>query len=320
MKILVTGAAGFIGYHTASALLERGDQVIGYDNFNPYYDPDLKERRAGRLAELPGFQLIRGDLNDEPTLDEAFDALGAGDDTRVCHLAAQAGVRFSIENPERYLRDNVQGFHQIISRCQRRGVGGLIFASTSSVYGNNPSQLLSESCNTDHQASVYGMTKKANELEASVYHSLYGLHATGLRFFTAYGPWGRPDMALFLFTDAILNDRPIKVFGEGRMRRDFTFIDDIVRGVVAAIDANLPFEILNLGRGKPEELLDFIAQIEETIGRPAQRELLPMQLGDVRQTHADVSRARDLLGYQPSVTIAEGVPRFVEWYRAYHGI
>ncbi|HVS64168.1 MAG TPA: NAD-dependent epimerase/dehydratase family protein [Thermoanaerobaculia bacterium] len=320
MRVLVTGAAGFIGFHTSRTLLERGDEVIGYDNFNPYYDPELKEKRAALLAELPGFQMVRGDLNDAATLDAAFDALGAGDETRVCHLAAQAGVRYSIEHPERYLRDNVDGFHQVLSRCQRRGVGGLIFASTSSVYGNNRSELLSESCNTDRQASVYGMTKKANELEASVYHSLYGLKATGLRFFTAYGPWGRPDMALFLFTDAILNDRPIKVFGQGDMRRDFTFIDDIVAGVVAALDRNLEFEILNLGRGKPEELLEFIRQIEETLGLEARKEMLPMQPGDVRQTHADVSRARELLGYSPSVTIAEGIPRFVSWYRQYYRI
>jgi UDP-glucuronate 4-epimerase len=317
MRVLVTGAAGFIGFHTCCALLERGDTVIGYDNFNPYYDPQLKERRAALLCESPGFQLVRGDLNDEPTLDLAFDQLGSGPDTRVCHLAAQAGVRYSIEHPERYLRDNIGGFHQILARCQKREIGGLIFASTSSVYGNNRSELLSESCNTDRQASVYGMTKKANELEASVYHSLYGLHATGLRFFTAYGPWGRPDMALFLFTDAILHDRPIKVFGHGNMRRDFTFIDDIVAGVVAALDRNLEFEILNLGRGKPEELLDFIAKIEETIGREARKELLPMQPGDVRQTHADVARAHELLGYSPVVTIAEGIPRFVAWYREY---
>ena len=320
MRVLVTGAAGFIGFHTARALLERGDEVIGYDNFNPYYDPELKERRAALLTELSGFELVRGDLNDETILDAAFDALGAGEGTRVCHLAAQAGVRYSIEHPERYLRDNVDGFHQVLSRCQQRSVGGLIFASTSSVYGNNRSELLSESCNTDRQASVYGMTKKANELEASVYHSLYGLKATGLRFFTAYGPWGRPDMALFLFTDAILNDRPIKVFGQGDMRRDFTFIGDIVAGVVAALDRNLEFEILNLGRGKPEELLDFIRQIEETLGREARKEMLPMQPGDVRQTHADVSRARELLDYSPSVTIAEGIPRFVSWYRQYYRI
>ena len=320
MKVLLTGSAGFIGFHTASALLERGDEVIGFDNFNPYYDATLKERRNALLEASPGFRLVRGDLNDSAALDRAFDALGSGSGTRVCHLAAQAGVRHSIANPEKFLRDNIDGFHQVISRCHRRGIEGLAFASTSSVYGNNRDLMLSETSNTDAQASLYGMTKKANELEASVYHSLYGLHATGLRFFTVYGPWGRPDMALFLFTDAILHGRPIQVFGHGQMRRDFTFVSDIVKGVLGALDRCLPQAVFNLGRGKPEELMDFIATVERCCGREAEKTFLPMQQGDVRQTYADVSRAREMLGYEPEVTIAEGVPRFVEWYREYYGV
>jgi UDP-glucuronate 4-epimerase len=318
--VLVTGSAGFIGFHTARALLGRGDEVVGFDNFNPYYDATLKERSNAQLEATGGFQLVRGDLNDAAALDRAFDALGAGPGTRVCHLAAQAGVRHSIQNPEKFLRDNVDGFHQVVSRCHRREVEGLVFASTSSVYGNNRDPVLSETSNTDAQASLYGMTKKANELEAAVYHSLYGLRATGLRFFTVYGPWGRPDMSLFLFTDAILHGRPIQVFGHGQMRRDFTFVSDIVQGVLGALDRCLPHAIFNLGRGKPEELMDFIATIERSCGREAEKNFLPMQQGDVRQTYADVSRAREQLGYEPTVTIAEGVPRFVEWYREYYGV
>jgi UDP-glucuronate 4-epimerase len=320
VKVLLTGSAGFIGFHTARALLERGDEVVGFDNFNAYYDATLKERRNAMLEASPGFRLVRGDLNDSAALDRAFDALGSGSGTRVCHLAAQAGVRHSIAHPEKFLRDNIDGFHQVIGRCHRREVEGLVFASTSSVYGNNRDLLLSEASNTDAQASLYGMTKKANELEASVYNSLYGLHATGLRFFTVYGPWGRPDMALFLFTDAILHGRPIQVFGHGQMRRDFTFVSDIVKGVLGALDRCLPLAVFNLGRGKPEELMDFIATVERCCGREAEKKFLPMQQGDVRQTYADVSRARELLGYEPKVTIAEGVPRFVEWYREYYGV
>jgi UDP-glucuronate 4-epimerase len=272
------------------------------------------------LEAFPAFRLVRGDLNDTAALDRAFDGLGSGAGTRVCHLAAQAGVRHSIQNPERFLRDNIDGFHQVVVRCQRRGIEGLVYASTSSVYGNNRDHVLSETSNTDAQASLYGMTKKANELEAAVYHSLYGVRTAGLRFFTVYGPWGRPDMALFLFTDAILHGRPIQVFGHGQMRRDFTFVSDIVLGVQGALDRCLAHEVLNLGRGKPEELMDFIATVERCCGREAEKVFLPMQQGDVRQTYADVSRARELLGYDPSVTIAEGVPRFVEWYREYYGV
>jgi UDP-glucuronate 4-epimerase len=318
MKVLVTGSAGFIGSHIAQALLARGDEVVGFDNFNPYYDATLKERRNQRLEQHTNFTLVRGDLVDPERLDRAFDLLGKGEHTRVCHLAAQAGVRHSIDHPEQFVRDNLQGFAQVIERCRRREVGGLIYASTSSVYGANDDPILREDARTDDQVSLYGVTKKTNELHAAVYHRLYGLRSTGLRFFTVYGPWGRPDMALFLFTSAILEGRPIKVYGFGQMRRDFTFIDDIAAGAVAAIDRNLENEIINLGRGKPEELMDFIAMIEECCGRSAEKQMLPMQLGDVVRTYADVDKARRLLAYDPQVTIAAGVPRFVEWYRQYY--
>lgn len=320
MKILLTGSAGFIGSHAATALLERGDDVIGFDNFNAYYDSTLKERRNERLEEYPNFSLLRADLTDGKALDRAFDELGSGEETRVCHLAAQAGVRHSIENPEEFIRDNIVGFHDVIERCRERETGGLIYASSSSVYGDNRDAVLRESSDTDAQVSLYGMTKKANELQAEVYHNLFGLHCTGLRFFTVYGPWGRPDMALFLFTDAILHDRPMKIFGHGKMRRDFTFIDDIVAGVVASLDKNYPKEVINLGAGRTEELMDFVQVIEESCGREGQKEFLPMQPGDVVQTSADVDRARDLLGYSPSTAIVDGVPRFVDWYRGYYGV
>jgi UDP-glucuronate 4-epimerase len=320
MRILLTGAAGFIGHHIAQSLLDRGDEVIGLDAFTPYYDPQLKERRTERLAGRDGFQMIRGDIVDQEVLAHAFGLLGSGPDTRVCHLAAQAGVRHSIDHPDEFIRDNVAGFGYIIELCRQRDVGGLIYASTSSVYGNNKDFPLKECSPTDAQVSLYGMTKKANELQASVYRSLYGLHSTGLRFFTVYGPWGRPDMALFLFTDAILRGHPMRIFGHGKMRRDFTYVDDIVDGFVAALDRNYELEIINLGCGNTEELMDFVRIIEESCGKEGIKEFLPMQLGDVVQTAADISRARELLDYEPKTKIAVGVPRFVAWYREYYGI
>lgn len=322
MKVLLTGCAGFIGFHVAQRMLDDGFEVIGFDNVNAYYDARLKERRLEILGGREGFSFYRADLGDGEALDAAFAQLFQGVDdgaeTRVCHLAAQAGVRHSIEHPGDFIRDNVEGFHQIIERCRRDQVGGLVYASTSSVYGDQDVELLVEDLRTDRQASLYAMTKKSNELHAGVYHRLYGLRTTGLRFFTVYGPFGRPDMALFLFTDAILSDRPIKVFGQGRMQRDFTFIDDIVAGVVAAVERNYESEIINLGRGHTEELMDYIRLIEEACGREAKKEFLPMQPGDVRRTAADISRARKLLDYQPATSIADGVPRFVEWYREYY--
>ena len=322
MRVLLTGCAGFIGSHVAQRLLEQGVEVIGFDNVNAYYDATLKERRLERLSASGGFRFHRADLGDGEALDVAFDDLLEGldgDDTRVCHLAAQAGVRHSIEHPEDFIRDNLVGFHGVAERCRRREVGGLIYASTSSVYGDQTADLLSEDLRTESQASLYAMTKKSNELEAGVYHRLYGLRCTGLRFFTVYGPWGRPDMALFLFTDAILAGRPIKVFGQGEMQRDFTYVDDIVSGVVAALEKNFDNEIINLGRGRTEQLMEFIETIERACGREAEKEFLPMQLGDVKRTSADISKARRLLDYEPQTSISEGVPRFVEWYRSYYG-
>jgi UDP-glucuronate 4-epimerase len=246
--------------------------------------------------------------------------LGSGEHTRVCHLAAQAGVRHSIEHPEDFVRDNLVGFNNVIERVRRREVGGLVYASTSSIYGDQQAERLDESLPTDQQASLYGVTKKANELQAGVYHRLYGLKSTGLRFFTVYGPWGRPDMALFLFTDAILHGRPIRVFGHGKMQRDFTYVDDITQGVAAALRKNYECEIMNLGRGKTEQLMRYIELIEECCGKEAEKEFLPMQPGDMRRTSADTTKAQQMLDYQPSTDIDVGVPRFVEWYREYHDV
>ncbi len=320
MKVLLTGSAGFIGFHTANKLLDRGDQVIGFDNFNEYYDPELKRRRNEMLEERENFEVIRADLADLDKLDEAFDKLGSGDDTRVCHLAAQAGVRHSIDHPDEFVKDNIMGFQSILDRCKDRGVGGLIYASSSSVYGDNKDEMLAEASDTDAQVSLYGMTKKANELQAEVYNRLFGLHVTGLRFFTVYGPWGRPDMALFLFTDAILRGNPLKVFGFGKMRRDFTYVDDIVDGIIGSLDTNPSKAVLNLGADKTEELMDFIDEIEKACGQEGEKEFLPMQPGDVIQTQADVNLARELIGYAPKTKIDVGIPKFVEWYREYYGI
>ncbi|MEM1246533.1 MAG: NAD-dependent epimerase/dehydratase family protein [Acidobacteriota bacterium] len=320
MKVLLTGSAGFIGFHVANHLLDRGDTVIGFDNFNEYYDPELKRRRNEMLIERDGFHLVRGDLNDLDALGEAYDKVGSGEDTRVCHLAAQAGVRHSIEHPDEFIKDNILGFQNILDFTKNREVGGLIYASSSSVYGDNKDEVLSEASDTDAQVSLYGMTKKANELQAEVYNRLFGLHVTGLRFFTVYGPWGRPDMALFLFTDAILRGNPMKVFGFGKMRRDFTYVDDIVDGIVGCLDTNPSKAVLNLGADKTEELMDFIGQIEKSCGVEGEKEFLPMQPGDVIQTRADVDLAREMIGYEPKVKIDVGVPKFVEWYREYYGI
>lgn len=320
MKVLLTGSAGFIGFHTTQALLERGDTVIGFDNFNEYYDPTLKKKRNEMLEKHPNFTIIRGDIKNVKDLEKAFDLLGSGEDTRVCHLAAQAGVRHSIDNPEIFIQDNIAGFGNVIELCKQKQVGGLIYASTSSVYGDNKEIPFKEEHRTDNPVSLYGMTKKANELQAYVYHSLFGMHCTGLRFFTVYGPWGRPDMALFLFTDAILNDRPLKIFGEGKMQRDFTYVDDIAAGIIAAIDKNYGYEIFNLGGDKTEELMDYVSTIEKATGKVGKKEMLPMQQGDVVRTVADVSKARKMLGYDPKIQIKDGVPKFVEWYRSYYEV
>ena len=326
MRILLTGSAGFIGFHVAKSLLDRGDEVIGYDNFNRYYDPALKESRNVILEEYPNFRLIRADIGDRGALEAAFGELagrssgGESGETRVCHLAAQAGVRHSIAHPDAFVRDNVQAFTHLLELCRDREVGGLVYASSSSVYGDSARERLSESDSTSAQCSLYGATKKMNELMASVYNHLYGLRVTGLRFFTVYGPWGRPDMALFLFTGALLRGETIKVFGHGRMHRDFTYVDDIAAGVVSAIDRNHELLVCNLAAGRTEELMAFIRQIESSCGREGAKEFLPMQPGDVVRTAADLTTARESLGYEPTTTIDIGIPRFVDWYREYYGL
>ncbi len=326
MKILVTGSAGFIGYHLSKALLARGDEVIGLDNINAYYDPTLKEARNALLQKEKNFRFIKGDIRDRATLDGAI----AGVD-RVCHLAALAGVRYSLEHPEEYIENNIMGFFSVLEAVKSAEVPGLIYASSSSVYGGNEKLPSSEEDRVDNPISLYGMNKRDNELLASTYHHLYSIPVTGLRYFTVYGPFGRPDMALFLFTDAILRNHPLQIYGHGKQQRDFTYIDDIVAGTVAAINKNHPNEIFNLGSGKQEELMDFIAMIEKAClpavaqgakvgGREGKKEFLDMQPGDVRTSLADITKAKEKLGYAPKTTIADGIPKFVEWFRTYYGI
>ena len=315
MKILLTGAAGFIGYHTACKLLERGDEVVGLDNLNAYYDPTLKEKRLAMLMEKKGFSFIRGDILDRETVAKAMTGVD-----RVCHLAALAGVRYAFDHPDEYIDINITGFFHVLDEVRKQKIPGLVYASSSSVYGSNDKLPASEKDRTDHQVSLYGMNKKDNELMAHVYHSLYGTHVTGLRFFTVYGPWGRPDMALFLFTDAMLKGRPLQVFGEGKMQRDFTYVDDIVSGIIASIDKNYPEEVFNLGCGRQEELMEYIRMVEVSCGIEAKKEFLPMQPGDVRASLADVSKAKKMLGYEPKTQIKDGVPQFVSWYREYYNI
>ncbi len=315
MKIFLTGAAGFIGFHAAQALLKRGDEVIGFDNGSPSYDPALKEARLKMLEGRKGFRFIRGDILDRPLLAAAMKGVD-----RVCHLAALAGVRYSFEHPEEYIGTNIDGFFNVLEEVRRQQISGLIYASSSSVYGGNEKLPASEDDRTDDQLSLYGMNKKDNELMAHTYHRLYGIPLTGLRFFTVYGPYGRPDMALFLFTDALLHDRPLQIFGHGKMQRDFTYIDDIVSGLVAAMDRNYPEEIFNLGCGRKEELMDYVRTIEQACGKEAAKEFLPMQPGDVRASLADISKAKKMLGYGPKTQIVDGGPKFVQWYRGYYRI
>ena len=315
MKVFLTGAAGFIGFHTANVLLDRGDEVVGFDNLNPYYDPTLKEKRLEMLQQRKGFSFVRGDILDRKLLAESMKGCD-----RVCHLAALAGVRYAFDHPDEYIDINIRGFFNVIEEVRLQKISGLVYASSSSVYGSNDKLPSSEQDRTDTQVSLYGMNKKDNELMAHVYHSLYGTHVTGLRFFTVYGPWGRPDMALFLFTDALLHDRPLQVFGHGKMQRDFTYVDDIVSGIVASIDQNYPEEIFNLGCGRKEELMDYIKMVEESCGKEAKKDFMEMQPGDTKASLADISHAKEKLGYEPKTTIKEGVPRFVKWYREYYKI
>lgn len=315
MKILLTGSAGFIGFHTAQVLLERGDEVVGFDNLNAYYDPTLKEARLKILQARKGFTFIRGDILDRPALATAMRGVD-----RVCHLAALAGVRYAFEHPDEYIDINIRGFFHVLDEVRKQKIGGLIYASSSSVYGGNDKLPASEEDRTDNQLSLYGMNKKDNELMAHTFHHLYGIPVTGLRFFTVYGPYGRPDMALFLFTDAILHDRPLQIYGQGKMQRDFTYVDDIVSGIVASIDKNYPEEVFNLGSGRKEELMDFISMIEKSCAKEGKKEFLDMQPGDVRASLADIGKAKAKLGYAPKTMIAKGIPTFVEWYRKYYGI
>jgi len=333
LKILVTGAAGFIGFHTSKKLLDRGDTVVGLDNFNDYYDVALKEGRAELLADYDNFKLARIDLADR----NAMEALFAEEKfDKVINLAAQAGVRYSIENPHSYIDSNIVGFVNILEGCRHNDVKHLVYASSSSVYGANTTMPFSVHQNVDHPLALYGATKKANELMAHTYSNLYNLPTTGLRFFTVYGPYGRPDMALFLFTKNIIEDKPIDVFNFGKHRRDFTYIDDIVEGVVRTMDhtaepnedwdpANpdpgtsmAPYRLYNIGNQQPVELMDYIGAIEKTLGKKAEMNLLPLQAGDVPDTWADTESLANDVGYQPSTPIEVGVKNFVEWYLEFY--
>jgi UDP-glucuronate 4-epimerase len=336
MKVLVTGTAGFIGSHVALQLLERGDEVIGFDSLNDYYDVNLKKARLARFMAHPGYTHIHADLADRSAVESAF---ATHKPQRVINLAAQAGVRYAAENPHIYVASNITGFLHILEGCRQHDVEHLVFASTSSVYGANTAMPFSEHQPTEHPLTLYAASKKANEQMAHSYAHLYGIPCTGLRFFTVYGPWGRPDMALFLFTKAILASEPIKVFNHGKHKRSFTYVDDIVEGVVRALDTlpeknsswngNLPdpassgvapYRLYNIGNAEPVELLRYIAVLEQCLGRKAQMEMLPLQAGDVPDTEADVSELIRAVGYAPKVSVDTGVANFVSWYREYYGV
>jgi len=333
MKVLVTGAAGFIGFHVAQRLLARGDEVVGIDNLNDYYEVSLKESRLALLEPQEGFRFQKLDLDDRQGMEDLF----ANEQfDRVVNLAAQAGVRYSIENPHSYVQSNIVGFLNILEGCRHNNVEHLVYASSSSVYGANETMPFSVHDNVDHPLSLYAASKKANELMAHTYSHLYRLPTTGLRFFTVYGPWGRPDMALFLFTRAILEGKPIKVFNYGKHRRDFTYIDDITEGVIRTLDnvampnpdwsgtepdpgtSRAPWRVYNIGNSKPVNLMDYIQALENSLGRSAEKEFLPMQPGDVPDTYADVEQLKLDVGYQPSTPVEEGIAKFVEWYREYY--
>ena len=333
MKVLVTGAAGFIGFHTARQLLERGESVVGLDNFNDYYDVSLKEARAALLEPYDDFRMERIDLEDRTAMEALFERERFD---KVVHLAAQAGVRYSLENPHSYIESNIVGTLHILEGCRHTGVEHLVYASSSSVYGANTSMPFSIHQNVDHPLALYGATKKANELMAHTYSNLYNLPTTGLRFFTVYGPWGRPDMALFMFTKNILEGRPIDVFNYGNHRRDFTYIDDIVEGVIRTMDntakpnpdwdpgnpdpgtSRAPYRLYNIGNQQPVELMHYIEVLENCLGRKAEKNLLPLQDGDVPDTWADTSDLGADVGYQPSTTVEDGVKRFVDWYLEFY--
>jgi UDP-glucuronate 4-epimerase len=335
MKILVTGAAGFIGFFTAKKLLERGDTVVGLDNFNDYYDVSLKEARAAVLAGYDNFSMARINLEDRDAMEKLFKDEGFD---KVVHLAAQAGVRYSIENPHSYIESNIVGTLHILEGCRHHDVQHLVYASSSSVYGANTTMPFSIHQNVDHPLALYGATKKANELMAHTYSNLYNLPTTGLRFFTVYGPFGRPDMALFMFTKNIIEGKPIDVFNYGKHRRDFTYIDDIVEGVVRTMDhtaepnpdwdaaepdpgtSRAPYRIYNIGNQEPVELMRYIELIEENVGKKAEKNMLPLQPGDVPDTYADTSDLANDIDYQPATPTEEGVKNFVDWYVDYYNV
>jgi UDP-glucuronate 4-epimerase len=333
MRILVTGAAGFIGSTLSERLLARGDDVLGYDNLNDYYDPTLKEARLAKLTPHANFRFVRGSLEDRPTLERAFAEFRP---QRVVNLAAQAGVRYSLTNPYAYIEANLVGFINVLEACRHGGVEHLVYASSSSVYGANRKLPFSVQDAVDHPVSLYAATKKANELMAHTYSHLYRLPTTGLRFFTVYGPWGRPDMALFLFTRKILAGEPIEVFNHGKHTRDFTYIDDIVEGVIRTLDrvpagdpafdplhpnpgsSAAPYRVYNIGNNQPVELARYIEVLEQKLGRTAEKILLPLQPGDVPDTYADVAELSRDTGYAPSTPVEVGIGRFVDWYRAFY--
>ncbi|HDR14264.1 MAG TPA: NAD-dependent epimerase/dehydratase family protein [Desulfobacteraceae bacterium] len=315
--VLVTGAAGFIGFHLCRRLLDAGREVVGVDNMNPYYDVSLKESRLAILESYRTFTFHRLDIADYQAIKSVF----AGTPIKaVCNLAAQAGVRYSLKDPFAYQKSNIEGFLNLLEIIRENPVDNFVYASSSSVYGGCTTPPFSVEERTDGPISLYAATKKADELIAHAYSHLHGIPCTGLRYFTVYGPWGRPDMALFLFTDAILNRRPIDVFNYGRMRRDFTYIDDIIDGTVAAIDKPSRYEIFNLGNSKPVELLDFIGIIEDELGIRAEKRMLPMQPGDVEMTAADITRSTELLGFTPQTPVRKGIRNFLSWYRDYYRV
>jgi UDP-glucuronate 4-epimerase len=315
-KVLITGAAGFIGYHLALYLKKRGDFVIGLDNFNSYYDPHLKKDRAAHLQKR-GIDVLHADIRDRDFLKLLLLRYGIN---HVVHLAAQAGVRHSLFVPDDYVASNLEGFVSMLEACRYFPNLKLVYASSSSVYGLNQKIPFSVDDKTDHPANLYGATKKANEVMAHAYHHLYGLSVTALRYFTAYGPWGRPDMAYYRFTRQICDGEPIQVFNRGQMRRDFTYIDDIVEGTVAAIDLGASCETFNLGNNRPIDLLYLIELLEDALGKKAIMELLPMQPGEVTETYADIGKSQLLLNFQPSVPLEKGILRFIDWFKSYHSM
>jgi len=322
--VLVTGAAGFIGFHVSQALLERGCIVIGYDNCNDYYDVSLKEGRLGVLSAYPEFTFIKGDLADKEALDSVFSTYAP---TIILHLGAQAGVRYSIDNPYAYLQSNLVGFLNILEACRNFKTSHLVYASSSSVYGMNEKVPFSTSDNVDSPVSLYAATKKSNELMAHCYTHLYGFPSTGLRFFTVYGPWGRPDMAYFSFTNRIMKGEPIKIFNNGDMWRDFTYVDDVVAGILNILpnppvpnDHGDQYKVYNIGNNKPEQIMDYFAALEKSLGMIAKKEFLPMQPGDVYQTYADVDDLMRDFDFKPSTPIEVGLQKFVNWYRSYYEV